>query len=321
MAWLPEPSPLSGPFAAQAGDIDALNRVFSDAFTDRYRRDGLSGMRVPYLNPLVWRYAIEDGGDGAMLWRDEKGQLAAFNLVHRSGVEGWMGPLAVRPDRQGRGEGRRIVEEGIAWLRRQGVRTIGLETMPRTVENIGFYSSIGFRPGHLTVTLVHEVDRKGKVEAQRLSRTKDRAVLLAGCTALTDRLAPGVDFSREQDLTERYLLGDTTVIERDGAVAGFALWHSAPLADGRDPEELRVLKCVASDRAVLRDVLHAVLAAAGQEGLKRVGLRMQTLYGAAYAALIEDGWRAHWTDLRMTLEAAEEPVVNGDGVVLSNWEI
>lgn len=321
MAWLPEPAPLNGPFVAQAGDIDGLNRVFSDSFTDRYRRDGLSGMRVPYLNPLVWRYAIEDSGDGAMIWRDEKGHLAAFNLVHRSGVEGWMGPLAVRPDRQGHGEGRRIVEEGIAWLRRQGARTIGLETMPRTVENIGFYSTIGFRPGHLTVTLVHEVDRRGKGGALRLSRAKDRAGLLAACTALTDRLAPGVDFSREQDLTERYLLGDTTVVERDGEVVAFALWHSASLAEGRDPEELRVLKCVAVDLAALRELLTAVLSAAAQDGLRRVGLRWQTVYGNAFSALINDGWRTHWTDLRMTLEAAEEPMGPGEAVVLSNWEI
>lgn len=256
-----------------------------------------------------------------MLWRDEKGHLAAFNLVHRSGVEGWMGPLAVRPDRQGHGEGRRIVEEGIAWLRRQGVRTIGLETMPRTVENIGFYSAIGFCPGHLTVTLVHEVDRKGKVESQRLSRAKDRPALLAACTALTDRLAPGVDFSKEQDLTERYLIGDTTVVQRAGEVVGFALWHSASLAEGRTPEELRVLKCVARDLPSLRELLRAVLAAAGEEGLKRVGLRMQTAFSAAYTALVTDGWRAHWTDLRMTLEAAGEPMVPGEAVVLSNWEI
>ena len=39
----------------------SLNVVFSDAFTERYRRDGMVGVRVPYLNPAVWRYAIEDG--------------------------------------------------------------------------------------------------------------------------------------------------------------------------------------------------------------------------------------------------------------------
>ena len=41
-------------------EIPALNAVFSEAFTERYRRDGMVGVRVPYLNPAVWRYAIED---------------------------------------------------------------------------------------------------------------------------------------------------------------------------------------------------------------------------------------------------------------------
>src|SRR5205823_1842842 len=82
-------------------DVAGLNRVFADAFTDRYRRDGLVGVRVPYLNPQVWRYALLDAGAGSLLWRDESGHIVAFNIAHRSGTEGWMGPLAVRPDRQG----------------------------------------------------------------------------------------------------------------------------------------------------------------------------------------------------------------------------
>ena len=68
-------------------------------------------------------------------------------MVHRSGTEGWMGPLAVRPDRQGEGLGRQIVQAGIEWLRGQGATTIGLETMPRTVDNIGFYSRLGAGAG------------------------------------------------------------------------------------------------------------------------------------------------------------------------------
>ena len=321
MAWLPEPARLTGPERADAADIDGLNRVFSEAFTDRYRRDGLTGMRVPHLNPLVWRYAIEDSGAGAMVWRDERGHLAAFNMIHHSGTEGWMGPLAVRPDRQGRGEGLRIVQAGIDHLRTLGARVIGLETMPRTVENIGFYSSLGFRPGHLTVTLVRDVERRPKIAAERLSQAADRDRALADCTALTGRLSPGVDFAREQELTARFLLGDTTLVYRDGALAGFALWHSAPLADLRAAEELRVLKCVAVDLGALSHLLQGVVQAAGQEGLKRVALRAQSAFASAYGALVDDGWRAHWTDLRMTLEGCHETPVAEDGVVWSNWEI
>ena len=321
MAWRLEPAPLRGPEPAQARDVDALNKLFSESFTDRYRRDGLAGMRVPHLNPLVWRYAIEDAGEGAMLWRDAKGELAAFNLVHHSGKEGWMGPLAVRPDRQGMGEGKRIVEAGIEWLQKAGATTIGLETMPRTVENIGFYSALGFVPGHLTVTLIEDAGHRARGEGVRLSRSADRAAQLAACTALTERLSPGVDFAREQDLTERYLLGDSSLVIRNGELIGFALWHSAPLADGRHAEELRVLKCVAVDRGALGEVLAAVRQAAAEEGMKRVALRCQTAFAEAYADLVSAGWRVHWTDLRMTLEGYREAAVKGEAVVWSNWEI
>ena len=97
-------------------DHAALNHVFSEAFTERYRRDGLVGVRVPFLNPAIWRYAIEDANGGALIWRDEREDIAAFNIVHCSGREGWMGPLAVRPDAQGAGLGKEVVRSGIDWL-------------------------------------------------------------------------------------------------------------------------------------------------------------------------------------------------------------
>ena len=60
-----------------------------------------------------------------------------------------------------------MVRTGIEWLRGQGATTIGLETMPRTVDNIGFYSRIGLVPSHLTVTLVHDVARRPMGEGNR----------------------------------------------------------------------------------------------------------------------------------------------------------
>src|SRR5947209_13992903 len=146
--WRPTHS-VDGPFRAKLDDISDLNDVFSEAFTERYRRDGMVGVRVPALNPAVWRYAIEDAADGAMLWRGERGEIVAFNIAHLSGAEGWMGPLAVRPESQGNGLGKEIVRAGVSWLRARGARVVGLETMPRTMDNIGFYSSLGFVPERL----------------------------------------------------------------------------------------------------------------------------------------------------------------------------
>src|SRR3989442_13454926 len=178
-AWLPGGGvPGRGPGGKR--DTGGLNRVFADAFTDRYRRDGLVGVRVPHLNPQVWRYALLDAGPGAMLWRDEGGHVVAFNIAHRSGAEGWMGPLAVRPDRQGAGVGKTIVRTALDWLLEQNVATLGLETMPRTVENIGFYARLGVFPGHLTVTLTNHIVAQGPPAPGVVAQRRDAV----GCQAV-----------------------------------------------------------------------------------------------------------------------------------------
>src|SRR5262245_57740770 len=215
-AWLPD-TRVTGPERATERDIDGLNRVFAEAFTDRYRRDGLIGVRVPQLNPLVWRYALLDAGDGAMVWRDEHGDIAAFNVAHQAGVEGWMGPLAVRPDRQGTGIGKTVVRTAADWLIERGITTLGLETMPRTPENIGFYSRLGFTPGFLTITLTNEIATRGHAAPVLLSRRAgtERDAAMQAARQLVSDLVPGIDFSREILLTAELGLGDTSLVERD----------------------------------------------------------------------------------------------------------
>ncbi|HVH08396.1 MAG TPA: GNAT family N-acetyltransferase [Gemmatimonadales bacterium] len=320
-AWLPERQ-VSGPETAEERDTDALNRVFADAFTDRYRRDGLVGVRVPHLNPQVWRYALLDAGAGAMLWRDESGHVVAFNIAHRSGTEGWMGPLAVRPDRQGGGLGKTVVRAAIDWLVEQGVATLGLETMPRTVENIGFYARLGFSPGHLTVTLTNDIATRGHPAPVLLSQCKGKAggETLAAARRLVAALAPGYDFTRELLLTADLGLGDTVLVDGDHGLAGFVLWHSTPLAEGRAKDEVRVLKLAARDEPAFDACVAATEAAAARAGIRRVAIRCQTRFDEAFRRLVGRGYRVRWTDLRMSYDGYPEAHPK-HGVLLSNWEI
>jgi GNAT superfamily N-acetyltransferase len=316
---------LRGPFPLADDDIPALNRLFSDSFTERYRRDGLVGVRVPPLSPAIWTYALRLAADGGMVWRDERGEMLAFNVAHRSGAEGWMGPLAVRPDHQGIGLGRTIVEAAAERLRSVGVTTLGLETMPRTVDNIGFYSRLGFVPGCLTITVGRDVGKRATrgEPARRYSEATEaeRAGLLQRCRGALDTLAPGYDFSREIELTTALDLGDTVVVERGGAVAAFGVYHSAPLAETRAVEEVRVLKLVAASAAAFDLVIRAVEARAAGLGIGRIAVRCQTRFTSAYRALIQRGYQVRWTDLRMTLAGFEEPRLPEGAVILSNWEI
>lgn len=320
--WRPDRQ-VVGPVPLSEQDITRLNRVFADAFTDRYRRDGLVGVRVPALNPDIWRYALRDARKGAMAWLDGE-DLVAFNIAHHSGSEGWMGPLAVRPDRQGLGLGGAIVRSAIEWLVADGATTIGLETMPRTVDNIGFYSRLGFVPGHLTVTLGGDViGRTPRDRAIRLSRLTpdERTGLLERCRTRLEQSAPGYDFTREHLLTEELGIGDTSVLEDDGTVRGFALWHAVPLADSRAADEVRVLKLFADSAETFERLVLAVEASASRLRIRRVAVRCQTRHARAYRWLISRGYRVRWTDLRMTLEGYGEAQLPDGEVLLSNWEI
>lgn len=309
-----------GPLVASIEDIPALNALFSEAFTDRYRRDGLTGVRVPFLHPGIWRYAIEDAADGALLWRDDEDGIVAFNMVHCSGTEGWMGPLAVHPQRQGGGLGKEVVRAGVDWLRARGARTIGLETMPRTMDNIGFYSKLGFLPQRLTITLTLEASAGRTPLLLSAVPASDKGKVLKACRALTARIAGGADYTREIETTDRLAIGDTILLREDGRISGFALCHTVPLVEGRVGDEMRVLKMVLDSVDRLEPMARTLCGYARRTGAQRVAFRVQGGNAEVYATLVTLGARVRWTDLRMTLTGFPEPE-HSAGVALSNWEI
>ncbi len=310
-----------GPYRPGVDEIGELNDVFADAFTDRYRRDGMAGVRVPFLSPRIWRYAIDDAAEGAMVWRDDGGRIVAFNMVHRSGTEGWMGPLAVRNDSQGHGRGKDMVTRGIAWLKSQGATIIGLETMPRTMDNIGFYSRLGFLPGQLTLTVSLNA-MKGEDQVLPLARqsTGTRTDLLGATQTLLRRIAPGYDYTREIELTAELELGDTLLLMAGDRLMGYALVHTAPLVEGRASEELRVLKLVLETEDDFSRMAVALADHARRTGAKRVAFRMQGEYANAYQQIIALGGHVRWTDLRMAVAGSQDHKP-ATGMVLSNWEI
>lgn len=312
---------LDGPFQIVVDDIPELNRLFSEAFTERYRKDGMVSVRVPGLNPQMWKYAIADAARGAVLWRAAGGDIAAFNLVHASGTEGWMGPLAVASPYQGRGAGKTIVTHGVDWLKARNSRVVGLETMPRTMDNIGFYSSLGFVPGPLTITLSlpSALGATKVVELGRMTE-EQRDAAVSQCADLLGALCPGYDFTRELRLTHELGLGDTVLSYTGSELRAFALCHSAPLVEGREREEIRVLKLVARDDEAFARIVMELASYARKIGTRTLSVRLQGAYPAAYRILVQQGAKVRWTDLRMTVEGYGEGVPRS-GVVLSNWEI
>jgi hypothetical protein len=214
------------------------------------------------------------------------------------------------------------VEFGVEHLRALGCSVIGLETMPRTMDNIGFYSQLGFVPGPLTITVTLEAaTADSQIHLLGRLSAHDQNATLKACTALTSRLRPGFDFTREIQVTDALSIGDTVVVERGSAVTAFAICHSAPLVEGRARDEVRVLKFVAASDADAMTLVTHLTEYARRCGTRRVAIRVQGDASRLYAALIARGGRVRWTDLRMTLAGYQEPSQPRDGVMLSNWEI
>jgi len=210
---------------------------------------------------------------------------------------------------------------GVDWLRSRGATVIGLETMPRTMDNIGFYSRLGFAPGRLTITVTLESAYAAQ-PAQLLSRVSPAARddVTEQCRTLVQSMLPGYDYTREIHLTSELSLGDTVLLYDGDTLLGFALAHTAPLVEGRAREELRVLKLVVSDESKLDLMLLAIADYARRSGTRRVSIRVQGEYQAAYQRVIALGGHVRWTDLRMSFMGYEEQRPQR-GLALSNWEI
>ncbi len=169
---------------------------------------------------------------------------------------------------------------------RAGCSTIGLETMPRTMDNIGFYSTLGYLPGNLTITVT--VDAAPAVRPPQLlsrlgARAQDDAV--EECFALTHALIPGRDYSREIRLTQTLGLGETVLFRDGDRLVGFALSHTAPLVEGRALDEMRVLKLVLESDALIPAAISALAELARRHHARRVAIRAQTDYPEGYRRL------------------------------------
>ena len=96
------------------------------------------GLRWGLANLVDAVYRVDEGGDlvgaATMQWRGEPCELME---------------LAVAPERQGQGIGRRIVAWLVEEARRRGKQAILVGTANASIDNIAFYQRCGFRMDHV----------------------------------------------------------------------------------------------------------------------------------------------------------------------------
>jgi ribosomal protein S18 acetylase RimI-like enzyme len=126
---------MSGPRlrAATPADHDALAELWTAcgiALRREHLREELAGVlaRDPDL----------------LLVLEHAGALVAAVMGTFDGRRGWVNRLAVRPDHQGRGLGRRLLNEVEDRLRAKGCRKVNLLVEPDNAAVAGFYERLGY---------------------------------------------------------------------------------------------------------------------------------------------------------------------------------
>ena len=82
---------------------------------------------------------------GWILVGDDKGRIIATVMVGYEGHRGWLNYLAVSPERQKEGLGRKIVSHAEAKLKKMGCPKINLQVRKGNGAVLDFYQKIGYR--------------------------------------------------------------------------------------------------------------------------------------------------------------------------------
>jgi ribosomal protein S18 acetylase RimI-like enzyme len=114
---------------------DEILSVDRAAFPEFWRFDPLGVADALRATPKVrFRMAVQPAGT-----------IAGYAICGRSGSRGFVQRLAVAPAAQGLGTGRRLLLDGLHWMRRRGVSRAVVNTQVDNEAAIRLYQSTGFR--------------------------------------------------------------------------------------------------------------------------------------------------------------------------------
>jgi GNAT superfamily N-acetyltransferase len=263
-------------------DLGAVLEVADVAFRGLVERTSGRRPEGPMFASTLGPYRLQrdPAGCHVALFGDE---VVGANFSVARGALGWFGPLAVRPELQGRGIAQRLVAECMASMDRRSVRLIGLETLAGSSQHIHLYQKMGFRPSWTGIAYtgdVHDVAMPDSVEAD-------------GPVPSLDFVLGGYDPSSEILATRSSRVGVALT-----SADGLAICHLENTL-WVDPTLAYVPLVAARDRDRFDRLMQAVEAVARQHGKSRVATQVPGSAWATQEALVERGYRPGGASLRM----------------------
>ena len=227
------------------------------------------------------------------------GELVGSNFATRWGSVGFFGPITMRPERQGLGIGKALVEAVSNQFEDWGVSHAGLCTFPQSPLHVALYGKFGFRARFLTAIMA--VPARPAGDAGAWSRygglpQGDRGAVEAACRELTVTLYDGLDLSAEIRTVAARGLGDTLLLwEGASRLAGFAVCHWGPASEAGQGccfVKFGAVRPGAGDAARFAALLEGCGSLAAAAGMPTLLAGVNLAREEAYLQMVARGFRA-----------------------------
>ena len=128
----------------KASDIEHISQIDGDSFSDLLTKLLHTKVDLPPHETEYFDFWRTKGVKGALV-EEEDGRINGFIFCHARGRSGWIGPLAVRVDLQGKGTGKRLMAAGLKYLDQARVKLVGLDTFAQNPISVSLYLKNGFQ--------------------------------------------------------------------------------------------------------------------------------------------------------------------------------
>ncbi len=252
------------------------------------------------------------------------GRPVASGMVMDWGSVAVLGPLAVDPGHWGKGIAHRMMTPMVDYLDQRDFDFTGLFTHPQSSSHIRLYEQFGFWMRRITGVMMKPVQASTASPGYTLFSDLDDAGYenaLAECGTLAGGLHPGLDLSREIRTVTELGLGDTLMLRRDGAPAGFAICHHGAGSEASSARLLVKFGMVKNDEggnALFKSLLASCEALAARRGAPEIAAGANSERTAAYRLMQEAGFRTTMNGVIMM--RADQPGYNrANSLVIDDW--
>lgn len=215
-------------------------------------------------------YGIEgyiEASNNASIVYELDNRIVGYNFIHLWGSFAWFGPFGVHPEYQGNGIGKALINHTIKILKEDyKVSIIGLNTMPESSYNVGFYMNMGFSPLKLTLSLKKDINSLDflptsgnyNVKELKLNSENDYLNLENKLKSLSCKISKNFDLTSELYLIKNKGFGTVFELKNNDRTCGIAICYTKSIRES-STKDLQIKLAVIDNSVNYKNALNSII--------------------------------------------------------------